>query len=101
MKAPIDDFSKKFSLSKEETDILTLLVSKVVNAEEVSRRLGISQNTVRIHVKNINTKLRVRSKSEILSSFIEYLGEYYNLPQDLGPDLGIPYPRNPEPVRKI
>lgn len=93
MKAPIIEFSKKFGLSKREQDVLTLLVNMVVNAEEVSQRLGISQNTVRIHVKNINTKLRVRSKSEILSTFIGFLAEFYELPNDLGVDLGIPYPK--------
>ncbi len=83
MKAPIAEFSRKYHLSKREQDVLILLVSRVVNAEQISRHLGISQNTVRIHVKNINTKVGVRSKSEILSTFIGFLGAYYNLPQDL------------------
>lgn len=86
MKAPIAEFSRKYSLSKREQDVLTLLVSRVVNAEHISRHLGISQNTVRIHVKNINTKVGVRSKSEILSTFIGFLGSFYDLPQDLNPE---------------
>ena len=92
LKAPILEFCRKYSLSKREQDVLTLLVNRIVNAEEISKRLGISQNTVRIHVKNINTKVRVRSKSEILSTFIGFLGTFYDIPQDLGVDLGIPLP---------
>ncbi|NRA68362.1 MAG: helix-turn-helix transcriptional regulator [Pseudobacteriovorax sp.] len=98
MKAPIVEFSRKYNLSKRETDVLTLLVSRVVNAEQISRHLGISQNTVRIHVKNINTKVGVRSKSEILSSFIGFLGAYYDLPQDIdyeGLGLAISLPEQP------
>lgn len=90
MKAPIVEFSRKHNLSKREQDVLTLLVSRVVNAEQISKHLGISQNTVRIHVKNINTKVGVRSKSEILSAFIGFLGSYYDLPQDIDYDgLGL------------
>ena len=77
---PITEFAKQFNLSPREQDVLKLMLKRVVNAEEISRNLGISQNTVRIHVKNINTKLGVRSKSEILSTFIAYLGSFYNLP---------------------
>ena len=70
---PITEFSKQYNLSPREQDVLKLMLRRVVNAEEISKNLGISQNTVRIHVKNINTKLGVRSKSEILSTFIGYL----------------------------
>lgn len=101
MKAPIVEFSNKYGLSKREQDVLTLLVNRIVNAEEISRRLGISQNTVRIHVKNINTKVGVRSKSEILSTFIGFLGSFYSIPQDLGADLGIPFPSSRAPEAEI
>ncbi len=77
---PITEFAKQYNLSPREQDVLKLMLRRVVNAEEISKHLGISQNTVRIHVKNINTKIGVRSKSEILSTFIGYLGSYYNLP---------------------
>lgn len=86
MKALITKFSNEYHLSKREQDVLTLLVNRVVNAEDVSKKLGISQNTVRIHVKNINTKVGVRSKSEILSTFIGFLGRFYNIPEDSLPD---------------
>lgn len=53
------------------------MIDRVVNAEDISGKLGISQNTVRIHVKNINNKVGARSKTEILSAFIDFLENYY------------------------
>lgn len=82
METPVKEFAKKYRLSQREQDVLWLMVRKVVNAEEISKHLGISQNTVRIHVKNINAKVGAKSKSEILGSFIGFLEAYHNI--DLG-----------------
>lgn len=68
-------FSKLYSLSKRENDILELLVNKVVSAEAIANRLGISKNTVRIHFQNIFNKMSASSKSEVLGKFIEYVIE--------------------------
>ena len=70
-------FSKQYNLSPREQDVLQLMIARVVNAEDISQKLGISQNTVRIHVKNINSKVGARSKTEILSAFIMFLDNYY------------------------
>ncbi len=77
VKVPIAAFSKKYNLSPREQDVLRLMIDRVVNAEDISGKLGISQNTVRIHVKNINNKVGARSKTEILSAFIDFLESYY------------------------
>ena len=77
VKVPIAAFSKKYNLSPREMDVLQLMIDRVVNAEDISQKLGISQNTVRIHVKNINNKVGARSKTEILSAFIDFLSTYY------------------------
>lgn len=82
MATPVLEFAKKYRLSQREQDVLWLMIRKVVNAEEISKHLGISQNTVRIHVKNINAKVGARSKSEILGAFIAYIEQFFNL--DLG-----------------
>lgn len=79
METPIKEFSKKFRLSQREQDVLRLMIHKIVNAAEISQQLGISQNTVRIHVKNINAKVGAKSKSEILGAFIGFLDNYYRL----------------------
>ena len=63
------------SLSNRETDILRLLVNKVVSAEDIANELGISRNTVRIHFQNIFNKMRTSSKAEVLGKFIEYVIE--------------------------
>jgi DNA-binding CsgD family transcriptional regulator len=77
VKVPISAFSKKYNLSPREQDVLQLMIERVVNAEDISQKLGISQNTVRIHVKNINGKVGARSKTEILSAFIDFLEKHY------------------------
>lgn len=77
VKVPMVAFSKQYNLSPREQDVLQLMIARVVNAEDISQKLGISQNTVRIHVKNINSKVGARSKTEILSAFILFLENYY------------------------
>ena len=47
------------------------------SAEAVGRILGISPGTVRIHRRNIYSKLRIRSQGELFSRFVDAL---------LGPD---------------
>jgi DNA-binding CsgD family transcriptional regulator len=79
LETPIKEFSKKYKLSQREQDVLNLMIRKIVNAEEISKQLGISQNTVRIHVKNINAKVGAKSKSEILGAFIGFLDFFYKL----------------------
>ena len=73
LKEPLQAFVDKFSLSRREHDVLALLVHQVVSAENISEHLGISRNTVRIHLKNINTKVGTTSKSELLGRFIEFV----------------------------
>ena len=73
LKEPLVEFVAKHSLSKREHDVLSLLVHQVVSAEDISEHLGISRNTVRIHLKNINTKVGTTSKSELLGKFIEFV----------------------------
>ncbi|HJU57756.1 MAG TPA: response regulator transcription factor [Actinomycetota bacterium] len=50
-------------LTYRELEVLRLL-AEGVRGEEISSRLGISQNTVRTHVQNIMTKLQVHSRLE-------------------------------------
>ena len=73
LKEPMETFVAKYGLSKREHDVLALLINQVVSAEDISEKLGISRNTVRIHLKNINTKVGTNSKSELLGRFIEHV----------------------------
>lgn len=63
----------KYNLSKREQEVLALLANQIVSAEDISDQLSISRNTVRIHLKNINTKVGTNSKSELLGRFIEFV----------------------------
>lgn len=45
------------------------------SAEAVGRILGIAPGTVRIHRRNIYTKLRISSQGELFSRFIQTLGQ--------------------------
>lgn len=72
LKEPIIKFVEHYDLSNRERDVLALLVHQVVSADDIAEQLGISRNTVRIHLKNINTKVRTNSKSELLGRFLEF-----------------------------
>ena len=74
MKPSLDLFVKENQMTKREREILTLLIQQKVSADELGEALGISKNTVRIHLRNINTKLNISSKSELLGKFIEFAG---------------------------
>ncbi|SMF34785.1 helix-turn-helix transcriptional regulator [Pseudobacteriovorax antillogorgiicola] len=64
-------FAKKYSLSKRESEILKLLITGTdVSGEYISSEFGISPNTARIHIKNMNIKFGTRSKGQMLQKFI-------------------------------
>jgi len=55
-------------LSKRETEILELLTKGLAN-KEIADRLGLSVETVRVHLKRIYEKLHVRSRTEAAMKF--------------------------------
>ena len=83
LKEPLVAFVAKYNLSKREHDVLSLLVHQVVSAENISEHLGISRNTVRIHLKNINTKVGTTSKSELLGRFIEFVIQHREIASEI------------------
>ena len=56
-------------LSRREEEILSCLTSGLVN-KEIGDRLSISYNTVRHHLKNIYTKLGVRTRTEAVIKYL-------------------------------
>jgi DNA-binding CsgD family transcriptional regulator len=53
-------------LSAREIDIVTLLSQGLIN-KEIAQRLNISVNTVKFHVKNVYSKLKISSRKEIVA----------------------------------
>lgn len=60
----IKAFSVKYSLTKREAQLLEQLYLRKTN-EDISNELGISENTVKFHVKNLMKKLNISSRTEI------------------------------------
>lgn len=54
-------------LSGRESEILVLLTEQLTNPE-IAARLGLSEKTVRNHVSNILTKLRVATRSDAIAT---------------------------------
>jgi DNA-binding NarL/FixJ family response regulator len=53
-------------LSERETEIITYL-SKGLNYKQISEKLFVSPDTVRTHIRNIYSKLHVKSKTEAIN----------------------------------
>jgi len=71
----VDEAFQKFDegmLTPREKEVVEFTL-KGHSADAVGRILGISPGTVRIHRRNIYSKLRIRSQGELFSRFIEAL----------------------------
>ena len=53
----IEGFAHKFALTGRERQVLSQLIGGNTSSAQISEALGISENTVRIHVKNINSRV--------------------------------------------
>jgi DNA-binding NarL/FixJ family response regulator len=58
------------NLSPRETEVLALL-SKGKTNKELSQELFISENTVKVHLRNIMEKLNVRNRSQVIALALE------------------------------
>lgn len=65
---PTTEPPEEMNLSPRERDILELLCEGLAN-KEIADRLGISVETVRVHLKHIYEKLHVRSRTEAAMKF--------------------------------
>lgn len=74
-KLKVDEAFQKFDegmLTPREKEVVEFTL-KGHSADAVGRILGISPGTVRIHRRNIYSKLRIRSQGELFSRFIDAL----------------------------
>lgn len=68
-----EKFSESNQLSKRETEILLYLLMQSSKIEIVSRNLFISENTARVHLKNVRSKVGASSTAEIYVQFLKYM----------------------------
>ena len=67
------DFQKVarlYSLTKKEVEIVKIIVSEGLSNAEISERLNISKNTVKVHLRNIFKKVGVESKTALATLLI-------------------------------
>jgi DNA-binding NarL/FixJ family response regulator len=67
-RAPAPTSAETVHLSKRETEILELLAQGLAN-KEIADRLGLSTETVRVHLRRIYDKLHVHSRTEAAMKF--------------------------------
>ncbi len=74
MKEKIIEFLSIHNFSQRESEIFReILLGESTDAKTIAKKFGISANTVRIHCKNINSRLGTDSKSNAMQIFIRYL----------------------------
>jgi DNA-binding NarL/FixJ family response regulator len=54
------------TLTAREQEVLELMVEGVVSNRKLAKRLGLSENTVKFHVRNILDKLRLHNRAEVV-----------------------------------
>jgi DNA-binding NarL/FixJ family response regulator len=55
------------ALTSREQEVLELMVGGVTSNRKLSRRLNVSENTVKFHVRNILDKLHLHNRAEVVS----------------------------------
>jgi DNA-binding NarL/FixJ family response regulator len=61
--APVTD---QDNLTAREREVLELMVEGVTSNRKLAKRLGLSENTVKFHVRNILDKLRLHNRAEVV-----------------------------------
>jgi DNA-binding NarL/FixJ family response regulator len=65
----LNEFSRKKSadpdaLTDRETEVLELMTKGVTSNRQLAEELGVSENTVKFHVRNILEKLHLNSRAQ-------------------------------------
>jgi DNA-binding NarL/FixJ family response regulator len=55
------------ALTEREREVLELLVQGVTTNRKLSKTLGVSENTVKFHVRNILDKLHLNNRAQVVS----------------------------------
>ncbi len=68
--ASVNDYRLVEALTSHEMRYLRCLADGVSN-KHIARKLGVSENTVKFHLKNVYSKLAVRTRQEAISTACE------------------------------
>ncbi len=60
------------ALTERERGVLELLVQGVTSNRKLARELGVSENTVKFHVRNILDKLHLHNRAQVVSYAIRH-----------------------------
>jgi DNA-binding NarL/FixJ family response regulator len=60
------------TLTDREREVLELLVSGVTSNRKLAKQLGVSENTVKFHVRNILDKLHLHNRAQVVSYAIRH-----------------------------
>jgi len=64
--AKLAEHTPRIALTPRETEVICLMASGLTNAQ-IAERIGRTEETVKVHVKNILQKLDVRDRTEAVA----------------------------------
>jgi len=73
---PDEDFFNVFSLSEREKEIVKGII-KFQSNQEIAKNLFISLPTVKFHIKNVYSKLKVKNRKELVETLKNYYFKNY------------------------
>jgi DNA-binding NarL/FixJ family response regulator len=65
--APAQQTHDPDALTDREREVLELLVQGITSNRKLARQLGVSENTVKFHVRNILDKLHLHNRAQVVS----------------------------------
>jgi len=63
---PAAEFHDPDALTEREREVLELLVRGVTSNRKLAKQLGVSENTVKFHVRNILDKLHLHNRAQVV-----------------------------------
>jgi DNA-binding NarL/FixJ family response regulator len=71
MRSELERFADRYELTAREYDVVFLLLSGLSTVSLIAERLGLSQNTVHNHFKNVFRRTGTNSKAGLLALFLK------------------------------
>jgi DNA-binding NarL/FixJ family response regulator len=71
LRSELERFADRYELTAREYDVVFLLLSGLSTVSMIAERLGLSQNTVHNHFKNVFRRTGTNSKAGLLALFLK------------------------------